>query len=70
MGLFNSLLPVRAVRDADGNYTGENPVSASIQTNAIADIELRHNQRTITNILASAYLEYKTNQAINYPFII
>ncbi len=55
--LFRDHLASRAVYDADGNFTAENPVSASIQTNPEADITLRDNHRYETNFLGSIYLE-------------
>lgn len=55
--LFRDHLPSRAVFDDVGNYTTENPVSASIQTNPEADIVLRDNHRFVTNFLGNLYLE-------------
>jgi len=51
------ILPARAIRDAEGLFTAENPVSASVQSNPVADITLQEDESTLTNVLSTAYLE-------------
>lgn len=55
--IFSGALPARAIYDADGEFTTENPVSASIQRNPEADIQLRVDHSLITNLLGNLYLE-------------
>ena len=55
--IYRSVLPERAVFDEDGNYTIEDPVTAGVQTNPVADITLRANERTGTNLLGQVYVE-------------
>ncbi len=55
--LFRDHLPSRAIRDADGVFTVENPVSASIQTNPEADLTLRQNHSSVSNLLSTFYVE-------------
>ena len=57
--IISSVLPIRTVFDEDGNFTGTNPVSGSLQRNPEADIQLRENHDIVTNIIANAYLEYE-----------
>ncbi len=57
--IVSSVLPTRTIFDEDGNFTGTNPVSGSLQRNPEADIQLRENHDIITNIIANAYLEYE-----------
>lgn len=49
------ILPVRSIRNENGLFTAENPVSASVQTNPVAEITLQDNESTSTNILSTAY---------------
>ncbi len=58
-GIVTSVLPIRAVYDEDGNFTGTNPISSSTQRNPIADIELRVDHNLVTNMLANVYGEYE-----------
>lgn len=55
--IFRDHLSTRAIYDDDGQFTTENPVSASIQTNPEADILLRDNHSYVTNLLGNLYLE-------------
>lgn len=50
-------LPVRSIYNEDGSFTAENPVSASIQRNPEADIQLRVSNNQITNLFGNVYLE-------------
>lgn len=50
-------IAVRAIYDEDGNFTAENPVSASLQSNPEAQIQLLDDRSHTTNILGSIYLE-------------
>ncbi|WKN33875.1 TonB-dependent receptor [Porifericola rhodea] len=55
--IFRDHLSTRAVYDAEGRFTTENPVSASIQTNPVADVMLRDDHSLVTNLLGNMYLE-------------
>lgn len=57
--IVSAVLPVRTVFDDDGNFTGENPVSSSLQRNPEADIQLRIDHDVITKLITNAYLEYE-----------
>ena len=55
-------LPTRAIYDEDGTFTAENPVSASIQRNPEADIQLRLSNDQITNLFGNVYLEIEPTE--------
>jgi TonB-linked SusC/RagA family outer membrane protein len=57
--VVRNVVPIRTVYDEDGNFTAENPVSATLQRNPEADIQLRTNHDLVTNIVANAYLEFQ-----------
>ena len=50
-------IPSRAIYDDEGQFTAENPVSASIQSNLEADVQLKVDKSATTNILGNLYLE-------------
>ncbi len=60
--IFRDHLAARAIYDDEGQFTAENPVSASIQTNPEADIELRDDHSYTTNLLGNLYLEIEPVQ--------
>lgn len=62
--LYGDLIPVRAVTNQDGSFTAENPVSGTLQTNAVADIQLSDDSQNITNILGSLFVEFQPNESI------
>ena len=64
--LVHGIIPTRSVYDADGQFTAENPVSGTIQTNPMADVLLRTDYTNATNILTSVYL--KVNPVDNLVF--
>ncbi len=55
--LFDNGVPSRGILDANGLFTTENPVSASIARNHEADVQLKVDESTTTNILGNIYLE-------------
>lgn len=57
--IVSSVLPVRNIFDADGNFTATNPISGSLQRNPEADIQLRQDHTIVTNMIANTYIEYK-----------
>lgn len=57
--IVSSVLPIRTVYDDQGNFTGTNPISGTLQRNPEADIQLRVDHDLVTNIIASTYLEYE-----------
>lgn len=57
--IVSSVLPIRTVFDADGNYTGINPISSGTQRNPEADINLRVDHDIITKLVSNAYFEYE-----------
>lgn len=57
--LFERYVPVRAIYNEDGNYTAENPVSASLQPNGEAEVQLKEDNQHITNLMGSAFIEYQ-----------
>jgi len=57
--IFRDHLGARAIYDEDGQFTVENPVSASIQTHPLADVTLRENHTLSTNLLSNFYVEIK-----------
>ncbi len=52
-------LTAKAVYNEDGSFTSKNPVTASNQRNAEADIELRTDHDFVTNILGNAYIQFE-----------
>jgi TonB-linked SusC/RagA family outer membrane protein len=56
--IYRDILPERSIFDENGNYTAENPVTASIQANPVANLRLQTNERITTNILGTAYAEF------------
>lgn len=58
-GIISSVLPVRTVYDDDGNFTGTNPISGTLQRNPEADIQLRTNHDLVTNLIANTYFEFE-----------
>lgn len=57
--LYGDLIPVRTITNQDGFFTAENPISATLQTNAEADIQLRDDTQNITNILGNIFIEFQ-----------
>lgn len=55
--IFGDQVPTRGIYDEDGNFTAENPVSASVQRNPEADILLKQDHSYTTNFLGNIYLE-------------
>jgi TonB-dependent starch-binding outer membrane protein SusC len=51
-------LSERAVRDANGNYTGLNPITTSISNNPVADLEFNSDNTKTNNFLGTIYLDY------------
>lgn len=60
--LFERYIPVRAIYNDDGSYTAENPVSATLQPNGEAEVQLKEDNQHITNLLGSAFLEYHPSE--------
>lgn len=58
-GIISSVLPVRTIYDDEGNFTGTNPVSGTLQRNPEADIQLREDHDLVTNIIANTFFEYE-----------
>ena len=50
-------IPSRAIYDEEGQFTAENPVSASVQSNLEADVQLKVDESATTNLLGNLYLE-------------
>ena len=57
--VVSSVLPVRNIFDADGNFTATNPISGSLQRNPEADIQLREDHTIVTNMILNSYIEYE-----------
>jgi TonB-linked SusC/RagA family outer membrane protein len=55
--LLHGIIPVRSIYDSLGQFTAENPVSATLQSNPIADTRLKTDYTNSTNILVSLYLQ-------------
>ncbi|MEJ7693714.1 SusC/RagA family TonB-linked outer membrane protein, partial [Daejeonella sp.] len=58
-GIVNTVVPIRKVYDANGKFTGQNPISSTIQRNPEADIQLRTDHDLVTKLTTNAYLEYE-----------
>ena len=56
-GAFLNGIPSRAIYDDEGQFTFENPVSASVQSNLEADVQRKVDQGATTNLLGNLYLE-------------
>jgi TonB-linked SusC/RagA family outer membrane protein len=57
--IVNTLLPIMAVYDDDGNYNVSNPISGTTHSNPVADIDLKEDHNLVTNLVSNAYLEYE-----------
>ena len=57
--IVSSVLPVRTIYDDDGNFTGTNPISGTLQRNPEADIQLRAKHDLVSNIIANTFFEYE-----------
>ena len=57
--LYLSTTPTRAIFDAAGNYTALDPITDGISPNYEADIQLKQDHNLVTNILGSAYVEFR-----------
>ncbi|UOY08050.1 TonB-dependent receptor [Muricauda sp. SCSIO 64092] len=57
--IITSVLPIRTIFDDEGNFTGTDPISGSLQRNPVADHQLRVDHDLVTNIIANLYAEYE-----------
>ncbi len=57
--IVRSVLPIREVYNEDGTYSSINPVSASLQRNPEADIQLRTDHDLVTNLVTNAYVDFQ-----------
>ncbi|HEX5552323.1 MAG TPA: SusC/RagA family TonB-linked outer membrane protein, partial [Chitinophagaceae bacterium] len=55
--LLHGDIPVRSVYDSAGQFTAENPVSGTLQSNPIADDKLKTDYVNSANVLMSLYLQ-------------
>lgn len=55
--LVHGDIPVRAVYDSTGQFTAENPVSGTVQSNPMADDMLKTDYTNATDLLVSLYLQ-------------
>ncbi len=57
--IVEQVLPIRQIYDADGDFTGINPISSGTQRNPEADIQLRVDHDLVTKLISNAYFEYE-----------
>lgn len=57
--VFN--LPSIPAVDADGNFTQQDPISGGPYVNPVANLDINVNETFTTNVLATAFLEYRPN---------
>ncbi|MBC9797174.1 SusC/RagA family TonB-linked outer membrane protein [Sinomicrobium weinanense] len=57
--IVTAVLPIRTIYDDEGNFTGTNPISGTLQRNPEADIQLRQTHDLVTNLISNAYFEYE-----------
>lgn len=57
--IIATVLPIRTIFDDEGNFTGIDPISGSLQRNPVADYQLRVDHDLVTNIVANLYAEYE-----------
>ena len=60
--LYLSTTPTRAIFDDAGNYTALDPITDGISPNYEADIQLKQDHNLVTNILGSAYVEFRPGE--------
>ena len=60
--LYLSTTPTRAIFDDEGNYTSLDPITDGISPNYEADIQLKQDHNLETNILGSAYVEFRPGE--------
>lgn len=58
-GIVNAVVPIRNIYDANGNFTGQNPISSTNQRNPEADVQLRVDHDLVTKLTTNAYMEYE-----------
>ncbi|MEO1011115.1 MAG: TonB-dependent receptor [Bacteroidota bacterium] len=58
-GIVSNVLPVRTVFDDEGNFTGTNPISGTLQRNPVADYQLRVDHELVNNLIINTYAEYE-----------
>lgn len=64
--IITNVLPIRAIYDADGNFTSQNPVSSKTERNPVADTQLRQDQDDVTNITSNLYVEYEVLKGLTF----
>lgn len=57
--LYLETTPTRAIFDNEGNFTALDPITDGISPNYEADIQLKQDHNLVTNILGSAYVEFR-----------
>ncbi len=64
--IVSSVLPIRPVYLEDGSFSFENPISAGLERNPEADIQLRVDHDLVTQIITNAYVEYKLTKNLSF----
>ncbi|CAZ97649.1 SusC/RagA family TonB-linked outer membrane protein [Zobellia galactanivorans] len=64
--IVSSVLPIRPVYLEDGSYSFENPISAGLERNPEADIQLRVDHDLVTQIITNAYVEYEVAKNLSF----
>ncbi|MDW7693333.1 TonB-dependent receptor [Flammeovirgaceae bacterium SG7u.111] len=57
--VISSVLPIRTIYDEEGEFTGTNPISGTLQRNPEADIQLRQDHDLVTNLIANTYIAFE-----------
>ncbi|WP_276166003.1 SusC/RagA family TonB-linked outer membrane protein [Zobellia alginiliquefaciens] len=64
--IVSSVLPTRPVYLEDGSFSFENPISAGLERNPEADIQLRVDHDLVTQIITNAYVEYELAKNLSF----
>ncbi|WP_209404371.1 TonB-dependent receptor [Pseudozobellia sp. WGM2] len=65
-GIVANVLPIRPVYLEDGSFSFENPISAGLERNPEADIQLRVDHDLFTQLITNAYVEYELAKNLSF----
>ncbi|MBT9188795.1 SusC/RagA family TonB-linked outer membrane protein [Zobellia russellii] len=64
--IVSNVLPTRPVYLEDGSFSFENPISAGLERNPEADIQLRVDHDLVTQVITNAYVEYELAKNLSF----
>nr|WP_299074477.1 TonB-dependent receptor [uncultured Allomuricauda sp.] len=64
--IVSSVLPIRPVYLEDGSFSFENPISAGLERNPEADIQLRVDHDLVSQLITNAYIDYEIAKNLRF----